>query len=258
MKIGPGKSCSLSAMLVVLAMLCGWTAAANAEDKFSGSNVDVRTILYFKVSQAALSKLVPPGWELSPPMAGPAAGSNLQVTFADQLAASNAAGGQGAVVRYVLFAMPVRKSGADASNLMIFAGLSPAGAGPYGTNSKASESVERAVRYQADGTWVTESWGFRAETGEAVMLQAEFARGPVMREKSQARVYSQVKPEFSRIYRYEQGVDVVRGNGSADHVRKIAFKAEGGKLSALFDGTEQLVAVSSVPWYAREIYLPSP
>jgi len=250
---------SVLVQLVLLLLLCGLAAVANAQEKFSGSNVDVRTILNFKVSPAALSKLVPAGWELSPPSSGPLAGANVQVTFADQLATNNAAGLAGKPVRYVLFGMPVRKVGSDVSNLMLFAGLSPGGAGPYATNSKAGENVQRTVQYQAGEAVVAESWEFRAETGETVSLETQFARGPVAREKSQMRVYSQVKPEFSRVYRYEQGVDLVRGSGlAADRVQKISFKAAGGKLSAIFDGSEQLVALSSVPWYAREIYLPAP
>ena len=65
------------------------------------------------------------------------------------------------------------------------------------------------------------------------------------------------KPEFFRIYRFEQGVDVVRGAGTGpERLQKVAFKAAGEKLSPLFDGTEQLISLTSVPWYQREIYLP--
>ena len=44
---------------------------ALAQEKFSGSNVDTRIGMAFKVSDAALQKLVPPGWEVSPPTSGP-------------------------------------------------------------------------------------------------------------------------------------------------------------------------------------------
>jgi hypothetical protein len=50
---------------------------------------------------------------------------------------------------------------------------------------------------------------------------------------------------------------VVRGAGTGpERLQKAIFKAAGEKLSPLFDGTEQLISLTSVPWYQREIYLP--
>jgi hypothetical protein len=54
-------------------------------------------------------------------------------------------------------------------------------------------------------------------------------------------------------------VDVVRGGDvPAERLAKFSFQAKGGTLSRLFDGSEQLVALISVPWYSREIFLPAP
>jgi hypothetical protein len=49
---------------------------------------------------------------------------------------------------------------------------------------------------------------------------------------------------------------VVRGAG-ADRVQKIQFKASGPTLSPLFDGSEQLIGVTSDPWYTRQTFLPA-
>jgi hypothetical protein len=70
-------------------------------------------------------------------------------------------------------------------------------------------------------------------------------------------VFSGAKPDFFRIYRVEQAIDVVRSTATAvDRVTKLSFKASGDKLGSLFDGTEQLISVVSVPWYSRQLYLP--
>ena len=37
-----------------------------AQEKFIGSNVDLRTVLAFKVSDAAVQKKLPEGWEINP------------------------------------------------------------------------------------------------------------------------------------------------------------------------------------------------
>ena len=50
-----------------------------AQEKLSGSNIDTRIGMAFKVSEAALRKLVPEGWEISPPTSGPSQGANLPV-----------------------------------------------------------------------------------------------------------------------------------------------------------------------------------
>jgi len=66
-----------------------------------------------------------------------------------------------------------------------------------------------------------------------------------------------MKPDFYRIYRIEQAADVVRSAaGGTDRVQKYFFKASGPLLSLLFNGSEQLVSITSTPWYSRQAFLP--
>jgi hypothetical protein len=76
-------------LLSLLWLLAG---PALAQEKLVGTNMDVRTILNFKVADSAIQKLLPPGWEANPATSGPSAGANLRVTFVDQMAAHDAAG----------------------------------------------------------------------------------------------------------------------------------------------------------------------
>lgn len=242
-------------LLSLLWLLAG---PALAQEKLVGTNMDVRTILNFKVADAAIQKLLPPGFEANPATSGPSAGANLRVTFVDQMAAHDATGKPTPPVRNLIFGIPVRKPGSETGGLMIFAGLSPAAGGPYGASMKATNVVERKVRHEPGGnSIIEESWEYKADNGSSTTLQIQYVRGVAAREKGELRVYSQSKPEFFRIYRFEQGVDVVRGAGTGpERLQKVTFKAAGEKLSPLFDGTEQLISMTSVPWYQREIYLP--
>jgi hypothetical protein len=43
-----------------------------------------------------------------------------------------------------------------------------------------------------------------------------------------------------------------------DRAQKCLFKAAGGKLSQIFDGSEQLVGITSLPFYSRQVSLPEP
>ncbi len=104
---------------------------------------------------------------------------------------------------------------------------------------------------------IDESWKFTTDAGDSIELQIQYTRGEAVRGSVEAPVYSAAKPDFYRIYRYEQATDVVRSTGTAtDRVQKLSFKASGQHLAPLFDSSEQLVSVTSIPFYTRQIYLP--
>ena len=246
----------LSTLSVLLTLYA--PVSASAQETYAGSNQDVRTVLYFNVSPAALSQFLPQGWELSPATTGPTAGANLVVEFVDQLWAMDPKGVVAAPYRYVLFGMPVKQNGSNSTDLMLFDGLSRGGAGPYGNRGNGHRRRAADSSLRRSDSRVDESWEFRGD-GESVSLHTQFERGKLAREQSESHVYSQVKPQFSRIYRYVEGVDLLRGSGVAgDRLENFNFKAEGGKLSGIFDGHEQLISLMSVPWYSRDIYVPAP
>ncbi|NNU67788.1 MULTISPECIES: hypothetical protein [Rhizobium] len=248
----------LAALAAPIMSMLPMPTAAEAAETFSGSNTDIRTILAYKASDAALRKFVPEGWELSTFKEGPSAGANLQVEFVDQLFAVGADGKVGAPYRYVLFGFPIHHKGSDQDVLMLFDGLSRGGAGPYGIAEQATDNVYRSVQYSSAPTMVKEAWTFEGG-GEMVSLETEFERGPLNAEKAESHVYSQLKPSFSRIYRYNEAADVVQAAGSkSDRLHSYTFKATGGKLATVFDGSESLISVTSLPAYSRDIFVPTP
>src|SRR2546421_11330667 len=105
-----------------------------AQEKLSGSNVDIRIGMTFKVSDAALRKLVPEGWEISPPTSGPSQGANLNMTMVNQSISFDPDGKPLNPFRGVAFSVPMKKRGSDATVAMIIAGIfTPNGApGAYG------------------------------------------------------------------------------------------------------------------------------
>ncbi len=140
---------------------------------------------------------------------------------------------------------------------MLFAIYTSGGSGgPYGVSVHADTKTERKVAVDPAGTAsVEEAWQFQARDGNSVQLQIQYLRGAPAPAKAESLLYSAAKPDFYRIYRYEQSADVVRGAG-VDRVQKLVFKASGPQLAPLFDGSEQLIGVTSVPWYTRQTYLP--
>jgi len=252
-------SCQAKLALIATAFLLAVLAMpriALGQEKFIGQGVEVRTFVYFKVSAAALQKFVPAGWEINPASSGPATGANLLAAFLDQTTSLDAVRNPLRPLRAVLFEIPVRQVGGEATAMVLFTGLSNGGRGTYSTNLMATADVERKIRHHASASLVDESWNLKADGGESVSLELQFFRGPVSVQQVESRVYSQVKPQFFRIYRVEQAVDVVRSPGEAGRLKKVAFKAVGEMLTPLFDGTEELISIVSVPVYARRIFLP--
>ena len=56
----------------------------------------------------------------------------------------------------------------------------------------------------------------------------------------------------------EQATDVARSTATGvDRVSSVSVKMSGQKLAPFFDGSEQLISVTSIPWYSRQVYLPT-
>ncbi len=232
---------------------------AFAQEKISGSNVDTRIGMAFKVSDGALRKLVPEGWEISPATSGPSQGANLNVTIVNMLTAYDADGKPATPYRGVAFVVPVKKKGSDATVPMVAAGLftSNYAPGAYGVFLPARITVDRKTRIDLDGkTTVEESWELRADGGHSVDILVHYVAGLPANSKVEQRVFSAAKPEFFRIYRFEQAAEVVRSvPAGVDRVSRVSFKATGDKLGALFDGSQQLISVTATPWYSRQVSL---
>jgi hypothetical protein len=245
-----------------LPLVFGLALSAFAQsDKFVATEADVRTVLHFKVSDGATQKLLPAGWEVDAPTSGPYNGVNLHLYFIDRVLARDPEGKPLTSMRFAVQVIPAKKTGADAGRgLMVVGGFAShqnGAPGAYGNYAKAQADVERKVRTDAaEISTVEEAWDFRTEEGDQLQLQIEYLRGMPTQSKAEAKAYSALKPDFYRIYRLEQAADVLRGAGMTDRVQKMSFKASGAKLAPVFDGSEQLISVTSVPWYIRSTHLP--
>jgi hypothetical protein len=239
----------------LLGLLLLAAGPALAAEKYVGSNVDVRTILAFKIADAAVQKFLPEDWDLDVATTGPARDVNLRVTFIDRLSGQDAQGKATDPVRNVTLSIPAKKKGSETRGTMLFAIYTSAATGvpgPYGVSAHANANMERRVRVDQAEANVEESWQFQAPDGNSLELQIQYVRGAPTPAKGEALLYSAAKPDFYRIYRFEQSADEV---GSA-RVKNVVLKGSGPKLAPLFDGSERLIGVTSVPWYTRQTYLP--
>lgn len=247
-------------LFIALLVLAAGPAIAQDKEKLSSNDVETRTVLAYKVSDAAVQKVLAPGWEINAPIAGPSKGFNLAVVLVNQTMTQDPDGQALPARTYIVFAAPVKKTGTDMAATMVFGGfMSHEGApGAYGVYDPAKVTLERRQHTEPDGkTVIAETWEARADNGSAIEVQLQLVRGVPTRGKTEAKNYSAAKPDFYRIYRFEQAADVVRSTATnTDRLTSFFIGATGPKLSPLFDGTQQLISVTSIPLYLRSIYLP--
>jgi hypothetical protein len=250
----------MRSLFVALLLLAASPAAAQDNEKLAAIDNSVRTVITFNAPAAAVQKLLPAGWEIQTPIAGPDRGSNLALYLIDFQLGQDP-GGKLLTGRPTLaLVIPAKKTGSDLGASVIPGGYTAqAGVpGPYSNFIAGKVTVERQSHTDGDGKAVIdEKWEIKGDDGSVLDFQIQFARGVPIRENTETTYYSSVKPNFYRIYRVVQGTDVVRSTATgADRATRLSFKASGGQFAPLFDGTEQLVSVTSLPVFSRTIWLP--
>jgi len=156
------KSRMTVAAMAALSLTAIAAYPALAQEKLVTADAAVRTVLAFKVSETALQKWLPSGWQTSPFSAGPSKDANVTVTFVQPIMAQGPDGKPEDLVRLAAVSVMVKRTGTEATVPMVFAGFAsrPSYApGPYGAFELAKANIEQIVRTDPIGTSsVHESW----------------------------------------------------------------------------------------------------
>ena len=249
---------ALGAACVLLA-----ATAAHAQAVVEQS-AEHRFQLDFHVNDAALAKMLPAGWETVIATQGPAKDCNLRMIFIDRMAITGGDGKPAAqpTSHQVYLAIPVRNSATGAAGQMIIHGLTDQAAdapGPFGVYQHArTASMSRTDRSRGGVTTGVEDWEFAAAGGEHMQLHVEYERGPATRGGGEVKFFYPNDPEKFQLFKTDQAIDVTRNATThpPDHVRKFSYRAGGGRIAALFDGTEKVVSWDLFPWYIRTVSTP--
>jgi hypothetical protein len=225
-------------------------------------NAEFRMQLDFVVPDAALRKFLPAGWEPNVATQGPAKDCNLRLIFIDRVDITGADGAPTGSSRLVYLAAPVKQSGGSNAGQMIIAGLTtdPKDApGPFGNYELATTArMERSVNSAGKDTLMEENWEFAAASGERLEVHLRYERAPARKGSGEVKFFSPTDPSSYQIFKTEQGIDIMR-NATVpirDRVKEFSYKAGGGRLAPLFDGTERVVSIDSFHWYNRGVYQP--
>jgi hypothetical protein len=217
--------------------------------------------LDFHVNDAALAKMLPQGWETVVATQGPAKDANLGMIFIDRMAIMAADGKPASrpTARLVYLAIPVKQTATGTAGQMIIHGLTENTAdapGAFGVYQHASTAkMSRTVSAAGGVVTGSEDWEFAAASGERMELHVEYERGPANKGGAEVKFFYPNDPSKFQVFKTDQAIDIMRNPTTKppDHVRKFAYKAGGGKIAALFDGSEKVVSWDVFPWYIRTV-----
>lgn len=236
------------------------TAPARAET-FVGSNADNRITVALRVGQEAVQSWLTAPWQSEPVPDGPFKGANLFVVFIDRLLNQDSADkpAAGGTFRLAALSIPAKHLQTGESAPFIIRVYGPhEGAGPYKNSVKVTVRREAALS-GADlepGTG-SELWVIRDSEWDILKFRMDYQRAVPVRTKGEVRPHSNVDPNFFRMYRYDQLMDVVKSiPDSIDRVKYYGLWVTISELRGLFNGTEKLVGIAIVPWYGRQTFLP--
>jgi hypothetical protein len=255
-KIFEGVLFAAGALLMALGAQAQTTLEQAAEHRLQ---------LDFRVNDAALAKMLPAGWEAVIATAGPAKDANLRMIFIDRMAIIGADGKPATrpTARLVYLAIPVKQSGAGgATGQMIIHGLTANAAdapGDFGVYQHAATAKMVRTASAAGGALSgVEDWEFAAAGGERMEAHIEYERGPGVKGGAEVRFFNPNDPAKYLVFKTEQAIDIMRNptTNPPDHVKKFSYKAGGGRIAALFDGTERVVSWDVFPWYVRTVIAP--
>ena len=259
-----GKAALGATALLASCAVAGFVGQASAET-FVEHSAEVRMQLDFVVPDAALKTFLPGGWEPNVATSGAAKDCNLRMIFIDRVDITKQDGSPATPGsnQLVYLAVPIKQPSTNTNGQMLIFGLTadPKDApGAHGVYVHAnSPRMERTTSTGAGNATLTdEAWEFAAPSGERLDLRLKYERAAGRKSNNEVKFFSSVKPDFYQIFKIDQSLDIMR-NATVqvrDRVKEFSYKAGGGKIAPLFDGSERVVSIDALHWYNRGVYLP--
>jgi hypothetical protein len=253
----------LAAALAALLAACatnGLVGSADAQTLVEQS-AEARMQLDFHVPDVALRAMLPAGVEPAVATTGAAKDANLRMIFIDRISVTAPDGAPAGSSQMVYLAVPIKQAAPNPIAQMLIFGLTgePKEApGPFGVYLPATtHHMERSTTADAQAQ-TAEQWEFTAASGEHMELRLQYTRGAGRKASNETKFFSSVNPSFYQIFKIDQNLDIMRNATITvpDKVKEFQYKAGGGKIAALFDGSERVLSIDCLSSYNRAIYTP--
>ena len=247
----------LSPLVLALALV-SLSAPARSED-YVGSNIDSRVLVGLKGNSDGIQSLMPDGWASIPFPSGPLTGSNMLLVLIDGVLELDAEGkplDPASRRAAVLVGLGKKEDTVRMYVLRILTTVPERN--PYGVAEGAEIERTKSLSGPANGARLSsDEWRIVSPQGEELVFTLNYTTGRRGWTPGELFPYSAANPDFSRIYRYDQMVDLVVSTAlGKPSSGEFSLTISAGELASIFDGAHEITAVMDVPVYVRKVYLP--
>jgi len=250
---------------LILGALAGGAAPGQVRaESLIEFSAETQMQLDFHVPDAALAAMLPAGFVPNIATAGPAKDANLRMVFIDRgdiTGPDNKPLGRGSNLLVYLI-IPIKQVATGTVGQLVLAGITadPADApGPFGVYLAASEHrMSRLIAVDNGRTATEEHWEFAAASGERMEVHLVYERRGAPKAAAEVKFFSGQDPAKFQIFKYERGLDIMRNAtvNVGDRVKSFSYKASGGRIAKLFDGSEKVLSIDAIHWSNRATYAP--
>lgn len=247
-----------SAWIAAFLILLHFAGSAQA-GTLIGRNVDSRFMLAFSADAEEIGELMPEGWSAIAFPSGPLKGANLLIGLEDRHLALTPDGDPASPPKSRAAAVMALGKGEDGVRLFVLRVFTSDRGYSLFPDGVAAEVTRRSVLQGAadGGARQSENWSIRPETGGSLAVSFDFAVGVGAWKRDEARPYSSADPGISRVFRYDQLVELVMSASAGKALDgSFSLAADVPSIGGLFDGTEKLVGLMHIPVYVREVFEP--
>jgi len=253
------KRFSLSLLVIVFGLVISISIVY--AETFVGTTNETRALVAFKVAEKAAQAWLPDGWSVAPIGKGPLTGSNLLVVFIDCHLILDPDGKPSANPHYrsVVLITPASQATSDKTRIYVTRIYSTDSSLNHYKNSVSAE-IRRTSTLSAEGNAAasgSEDWSVKTSDGGTLSFRWKYTGGTPSYAEGEIFPYSNVEPDFHRIYRFKQLTDLVKSvPAKVARATEHEFSATIPELASMFDGSEELIGIINIPFYLRRTYLP--
>lgn len=245
----------LGLLLCVLLVLSA-PMAPRAETP-AGRVVESRLIVGMSVPPEAIAAMMPEGWTGIAFPAGPLKGANAMLNFLDGHAVVSTEGKTtGTRLTAALIAPGRQPDGKEVRLFVLRVYTDDPEANPYGNTRSASLFRSRTATASADGQALSETWTVAAEDGQ-IAFALDYNMGVPGWSSGESSAFSAVDPDLAVRQTYQQIADLAMSEAMGKPLSgEVTLESSLPELAVLFDGSERIVSIVTVPVYIREVFLP--
>jgi hypothetical protein len=250
--------------LFLIGIICvasvAFTTLAQAETLVESATF-FRIFVGLSVDQKAAQAWLPAPWKVVSLPKGPFKGTNVFVVFSDWFILQDAEekpvhGGTFCCASLVAYGKNPETGELVPFVLRVYAPYDDSG--PFKNTVKARVSREATIKdATSESGTSSEVWKVQDSAGGILEFRIDYQRGIPSRTKREFKLRSSVAPDIVFNCRDDRTSDYVKSiPAGIDRAQNYKLRVTMSELSKMFDGSEQLVAISVNPCFVRQRFLP--